>query len=184
MILVIQRVTSATVVAHVEGAPATRATIGPGLLVLVGILTTDTEADLAWCAAKIADLRIFEDAAGKMNLSVRDMRSTTDEQSMTKQPGSVMLVPNFTLAADAAKGRRPSFDRAMRPELAQPMFERLATLIAQHNIPVATGVFRAHMEVTLTNDGPITLIVQSPIATQPTEKTAATPPASSDRGGP
>ena len=156
MILVIQRVTSATVVAHIEGAPATRAQIGPGLLVLVGILTTDTEADLTWCAAKIVELRIFEDAAGKMNLSVRDMRSTTDA------PGSVMLVPNFTLAADAAKGRRPSFDRAMRPELAQPMFERLATLIAQHNIPVATGVFRAHMEVTLTNDGPITLIVQSP----------------------
>jgi D-tyrosyl-tRNA(Tyr) deacylase len=181
MILVIQRVTSATVVAHVEGAPATRATIGPGLLVLVGILTTDTEADLAWCAAKIADLRIFEDAAGKMNLSVRDMLAAREAGAV---PGGVMLVPNFTLAADASKGRRPSFDRAMRPELAQPMFERFAALVAQQGVPVATGVFRAHMEVTLTNDGPITLIVQSPIATQPTEKTAATPPASSDRGGP
>lgn len=181
MILVIQRVTSATVVAHLERAPATRAQIGPGLLVLVGILTTDTEADLTWCAAKIADLRIFEDAAGKMNLSVREMLAARAEAA---PPSGVMLVPNFTLAADAAKGRRPSFDRAMRPELAQPMFERLATLIAQHNIPVATGVFRAHMEVTLTNDGPITLIVQSPITTQPTEKTAAIPPASSDRGAP
>jgi D-tyrosyl-tRNA(Tyr) deacylase len=181
MILVIQRVTSATVVAHVEGAPATRATIGPGLLVLVGILTTDTEADLAWCAAKIADLRIFEDAAGKMNLSVRDMLAAREAGAV---PGGVMLVPNFTLAADASKGRRPSFDRAMRPELAQPLFERFAALVAQQGVPVATGVFRAHMEVTLTNDGPITLIVQSPIATQPTEKTAATPPASSDRGGP
>jgi D-tyrosyl-tRNA(Tyr) deacylase len=181
MILVIQRVTSATVVAHVEGAPATRATIGPGLLVLVGILTTDTEADLAWCAAKIADLRIFEDAAGKMNLSVRDMLAAREAGAV---PGGVMLVPNFTLAADASKGRRPSFDRAMRPELAQPLFERFAALVAQQGVPVATGVFRAHMEVTLTNDRPITLIVQSPIATQPTEKTAATPPASSDRGGP
>jgi len=181
MILVIQRVTSATVVAHIEGAPPTRATIGPGLLVLVGILTTDTEADLAWCAAKIADLRIFEDAAGKMNLSVRDMLAAREAGAV---PGGVMLVPSFTLAADASKGRRPSFDRAMRPELAQPMFERFAALVAQQGVPVATGVFRAHMEVTLTNDGPITLIVQSPIATQPTEKTAATPPASSDRGGP
>lgn len=183
MILVIQRVTSATVVAHLESAPATRAQIGPGLLVLVGILTTDTEADLAWCAAKIADLRIFEDAAGKMNLSVRDMRSTTGEQGMTEQsgtPGSVMLVPNFTLAADASKGRRPSFDRAMRPELAQPLFERFAALVAQQGVPVATGVFRAHMEVTLTNDGPITLIVQSP----GNLNDRATPPASSDRGGP
>lgn len=181
MILVIQRVTSATVVAHVEGAPATRATIGPGLLVLVGILTTDTDADLAWCAAKIADLRIFEDAAGKMNLSVRDMLAAREAGAV---PGGVMLVPNFTLAADASKGRRPSFDLAMRPELAQPMFERFAALVAQQGVPVATGVFRAHMEVTLTNDGPITLIVQSPIATQPTEKTASTPPASSDRGAP
>jgi D-aminoacyl-tRNA deacylase len=181
MILVIQRVTSATVVAHIEGAPATRAQIGPGLLVLVGILTTDTEADLAWCAAKIADLRIFEDAAGKMNLSVRDMLAARAEAG---PPGGVMLVPNFTLAADASKGRRPSFDRAMRPELAQPLFERFAAVVAQQGVPVATGVFRAHMEVTLTNDGPITLIVQSPIATQPTEKTAATPPASSDWGGP
>jgi D-tyrosyl-tRNA(Tyr) deacylase len=116
-----------------------------------------------------------------MNLSVRDMLAAREAGAV---PGGVMLVPNFTLAADAAKGRRPSFDRAMRPELAQPMFERLATLVAQHNIPVATGVFRAHMEVTLTNDGPITLIVQSPGTTQPTGKTAATPPASSDRGGP
>ncbi|MGH7132747.1 MAG: D-aminoacyl-tRNA deacylase [Phycisphaerales bacterium] len=146
MRVVIQRVSKASVT--VEGA--VRAEIGQGLMVLVGLFTGDDEAQLAWMADKLPDLRIFEDAQGKMNLSVRDVG------------GGILLVPNFTLAGDARKGRRPGFDQAMRPELSQPMFEKFAAMVAAHGVPVQTGVFRAHMDVALVNDGPITLVLDAP----------------------
>jgi D-aminoacyl-tRNA deacylase len=145
MRLVVQRVSSASVTVDGE----VRASIGPGLLVLAGLTDTDTDADLEWCAAKIADVRIFEDAAGKMNLSITDAG------------GSAILVPNFTLAGDARKGRRPSFDRAMKPELAAAAFDRFAAMVASRGVPVQTGVFRAHMDVSLVNDGPITILLDS-----------------------
>jgi len=142
---IVQRVSSA----RVEVSGAVVGEIAQGLLVLVGIESADTDADLAWTADKIAHLRIFEDDAGKMNRSVLDVR------------GSVLLVPNFTLAGDARKGRRPSFDNAMRPELSAPAFDALASRVRALGAPVATGVFRAEMRVTLTNDGPITLWLDS-----------------------
>lgn len=111
---------------------------GPGLVVLVGIEATDTDADLAWTADKLPNLRIFPDDQGKM-----------------------LLIPNFTLAGDAARGRRPSFDRAMKPDLSEPAFTRLVELSRAIYPAVTTGVFRAHMHVDLTNDGPVTLILDS-----------------------
>jgi D-tyrosyl-tRNA(Tyr) deacylase len=145
MILVIQRVLSASVTVDNQE----RARIAAGLLVLVGITTADTDADLDWAAAKLAELRIFEDDQGKVNRSVAEVG------------GSILLVPNFTLAGDARKGRRPSFDRAMRPELAAVFFDRLAAAVAARAIPVQTGVFRAHMLVSLVNDGPVTILLDS-----------------------
>lgn len=148
MRLVLQRVSSASVT--VDGV--VRAKIERGIMVLVGLEVGDTPAHLKWSAEKLPELRIFEDAQGKMNLSVREVG------------GSILLVPNFTLAGDARKGRRPGFDRAMRPEQSQPMFEQLAQMVAQSGVPVCTGVFRAHMDVALVNDGPITLVIDVPIA--------------------
>jgi D-tyrosyl-tRNA(Tyr) deacylase len=141
---VVQRVSQAQVI--VDGKTA--AQIGPGLLALVGIEVADTEADLAWLADKLVNLRIFEDPQGKMNLSLLDTK------------GSLLLVPNFTLAGDAKKGRRPSFDNAMRPEQAGPVFIELAKRTGQH-VPSQTSVFRAMMQVSLTNDGPITILLDS-----------------------
>src|SRR5262245_51874390 len=128
---VVQRVSAA----GVEVDATATASIQRGLLVLVGLETTDTAPDLAWTADKLAHLHIFEDPAGKMNLSVKDIA------------GSILLVPNFTLAGDARKGRRPSFDAAMRPEHAEPLFAQLAAAVSAHGIPVQTGIFRAHMRV-------------------------------------
>lgn len=145
---VVQRVLSASV--EVEGRRV--ATIGRGLLVLVGLEIADTPADLPWMADKLANLRIFEDAAGKMNLSVKDLPGGV---------GAILLVPNFTLAGDGRKGRRPSFDNAMRPEGAEPMFAQLAAAVEAQGVQVQTGVFRAHMLIGLANDGPVTLILDS-----------------------
>lgn len=147
---VIQRVTRAAVTVDKQIVGE----IGQGLLALVGCFTTDTDRDVAWMADKIANLRIFEDAAGKMNLPVKDL-------DPARNPG-ILVVPNFTVAGDAQKGRRPSFDAAMRPELAGPMFDRLCATISGHGVRVATGVFRAEMLVELVNDGPITIVVESP----------------------
>lgn len=147
---VIQRVTraSVTVDSKVVGE------IGQGLVVLAGCFTTDTDRDVMWMADKVANLRIFEDAAGKMNLGVKEL-------DPSRNPG-ILMVPNFTVAGDAQKGRRPSFDRAMRPEQAGPMFDQLCAAVAAHDVRVATGVFRAQMLVELANDGPITIVVESP----------------------
>jgi D-aminoacyl-tRNA deacylase len=142
---VVQRVSEAAV--EVDGREVAK--IGPGLLVLVGIEAADTEVDRAWMADKLPNLRIFEDAAGKMNRSVLDVG------------GAILLVPNFTVAGDARKGRRPSFDNAMRPELSEPEFASLAAAVAAPGVCVETGVFRAHMRVSLVNDGPVTILLDS-----------------------
>jgi D-tyrosyl-tRNA(Tyr) deacylase len=161
---VLQRVLSASVT--VDGA--TRASIERGFLVLVGLETTDTDAQVRWMAEKIPNLRVFEDDQGKMNRSVLDVG------------GSILLVPNFTLAGDCERGRRPSFDRAMRPELAEGMFQSFAAQIAgaldgvvgthEAKATVQTGVFRADMKVSLVNDGPVTLVIDAPAPQHPASK--------------
>ncbi|MBI1190446.1 MAG: D-tyrosyl-tRNA(Tyr) deacylase [Tepidisphaera sp.] len=151
---IVQRVSRASVT--VDGREV--GAIGPGLLLLVGIEIADGEPQAAWTADKAANLRVFSDAGGKMNLSVRDLAQTA------ASPG-LLVVPNFTVAGDASKGRRPSFDSAMRPEAAEPLFARILELIraaAGPGVVVAGGVFRAHMHVELVNDGPVTLVLQSP----------------------
>lgn len=142
---VVQRVASASV--EVDGRVA--ASIARGLLVLVGLQKGDAEADRAWMADKLANLRIFEDAEGRMNLSVQQVG------------GAVLLVPNFTIAGDARKGRRPSFDGAMPPAEAEPAFEALVHDLGVTGVPVQRGVFRAHMHVALVNDGPVTILLDS-----------------------
>ncbi len=146
---VVQRVAGASLRVVEGGAEREHAAIGPGLCVMVGIERDDTETDLAWTAPKIANLRIFDDEQGKMNRSVLDTG------------GGVLLVPNFTVAGDARKGRRPSFENAMRPPEASAMFDRLAAGVAALGAPARTGVFGADMRVELTNDGPITIWLDS-----------------------
>ena len=137
----IQRVSRASV--QVEGEEAAR--IGQGYLVLLGVAGDDGEAEAAWLARKIAGLRLFEDDAGKMNLGLADVG------------GAVLAVSQFTLYGDARKGRRPSFTRAAPPEQARDLYDTFCTLLAAEGVPVETGVFQAHMEVSLVNDGPVTL---------------------------
>jgi D-tyrosyl-tRNA(Tyr) deacylase len=146
MRLVIQRVESA----HVEVDEAVVGRVGHGLMVLAGFVEGDPESCIEWAAEKITELRIFTDDAGKMNRSVKDVA------------GGVLLVPNFTLAGDAAKGRRPSFDRAMKPDRASVMFEALVKATRQRGVAVEQGVFRAHMRLSLVNDGPVTIVIDSP----------------------
>jgi len=138
---VIQRVRSASV--RVDGDEISR--IGRGFLVLVGITHSDGEAEARLLARKIAGLRIFEDGDGKMNLSLSDIG------------GAVLAVSQFTLYADVRKGRRPSFIDAARPEQAEPLYQRFCELLRAEGIPVQQGIFQAHMEVELVNDGPVTI---------------------------
>jgi D-tyrosyl-tRNA(Tyr) deacylase len=143
---VVQRVRHAKVV--VDGR--TTGEIGMGLLVLLGVAKGDTVADADFLAGKIPQLRIFADDAGKMNLSLLET-------------GSAMLaVSQFTLYGDCRKGRRPSFDSAAGPEDARALYEHFVAAARQNGARVETGVFQAHMEVSLLNDGPVTLIVESP----------------------
>lgn len=123
--------------------------IQKGYMVLVGAEEGDVEADVNYCAEKIAGLRVFEDAEEKMNLSVQDVG------------GEVLMVSQFTLLGDARHGRRPSFIRAARPEAAEPMFELLCRKVQDKGIHVETGRFRTHMEVSLVNDGPVTILLDS-----------------------
>lgn len=145
---VVQRVAHASV--EVEGRRVGHIT--RGLCVLVGLDAADTGADRAWMADKLANLRIFEDAQGKMNLSVMQVAGA-----------GLLLVPNFTVAGDARKGRRPSFDAAMPPAQAEPEFAALVAAVcaAAPGVPVEQGVFRAHMRVELVNDGPVTILLDS-----------------------
>ncbi len=123
--------------------------VGQGLLVLLGVAEGDSPEECRWMADKLAQLRIFEDEAGKMNRSVLDVG------------GSVLLVSQFTLLGDTRKGNRPSFVGAAPPEQASALYEEVAALLRARSVPVATGVFRAHMEVELVNDGPVTLLLDS-----------------------
>jgi D-tyrosyl-tRNA(Tyr) deacylase len=149
MRLVIQRVREASV--SVEGTITGQ--IGPGLLVLVGCAPTDDEAALTWMVRKLVTLRIFSDENGQMNRSVRDVG------------GQVLVVSQFTLLADARKGNRPSYVGAAPPAVAEPLYQRFVALVAQDlGQPVPTGVFGADMQVSLLNDGPVTIVLDSPVA--------------------
>ena len=142
----VQRVREASVT--VDGAIT--GTIGQGLLVLAGVAQTDAPEDREWLARKIVQMRIFDDAAGVMNLSVADTG------------GSVLAVSQFTLFASTRKGNRPSWSSAAPPELAQPAFDAFVhSLVQALGRPVATGVFGAHMQVALVNDGPVTIWLDS-----------------------
>ncbi len=142
----IQRVTSASVTI----AGTIHSSIGPGLLILLGVEEADTEEDVVWLAGKIARLRIFGDAAGQMNLALADTG------------GGALVVSQFTLHASTKKGNRPSFIRAARPEQAVPLYESFcAALTTELTRPVQSGVFAADMQIALVNDGPVTIWMDS-----------------------
>jgi D-aminoacyl-tRNA deacylase len=143
---VVQRVSRASVT--IDGEIVGQ--IGRGLLVLLGVTHTDNPADARWFAEKIVGLRIFNDSEGKMNLGITDVG------------GSVLVVSQFTLYGDAQKGRRPSFIAAARPEQAIPLYEAFVNGIKALGVPAETGRFGAMMDVELVNDGPVTLILDSP----------------------
>lgn len=146
MIAVVQRVSSA----HVE-APAENhtAAIGRGLAILLGVEEGDSEQEIAWGAKKCAQLRIFNDQTGKLNLSIKDLQ------------GEALVISQFTLAGDCRKGNRPSFVRAATPDIARPLYERFCELLEkEHAVPVKKGVFQAQMTVRIVNEGPVTLIVE------------------------
>jgi D-aminoacyl-tRNA deacylase len=142
---VLQRVARSSV--EVDGECVGR--IGPGWLVLLGVERGDTDADAAWIADKVLNLRAFEDDQGKMNRSVADVG------------GGILVVSQFTLLGDCRGGRRPSFTAAAEPAEAERLYLRCAELMAQSGLEVATGVFRAMMKVELVNDGPVTLLLDS-----------------------
>lgn len=142
---VIQRVTEASVTVGGE----TVGKIGRGFMVLIGVSTEDTDKDLKYMAEKVPNLRIFEDDAGKMNLSLKDVG------------GAILAVSQFTLYGDARGSRRPSFIQAARPEAANDYYEKLVAAWRGQGITVETGVFRAEMQVALVNDGPVTIMMDS-----------------------
>ncbi len=142
----IQRVSEAQV--KVEGE--TVGAISHGLMVLLGVQHDDTMDDVKYLASKLITLRIFEDADGKMNCDLREHH------------GAVLVVSQFTLYADCRKGRRPSFVRAAPPAWAEQLYEAFVAAIEQQGVPVATGRFGAHMQVQLINDGPVTILLESP----------------------
>ena len=142
---VIQRVSSARVL--IEGQEYSR--IGAGLLVLLGVEKEDNTEDAQLLARRIVELRIFEDEAGKMNRSIVD------------EGGQILAVSQFTLLGDCRKGRRPSFDPAAPPDIARTLYEQFVKEVDRLGVPVATGVFQAMMDVELTNQGPVTFILDS-----------------------
>jgi len=146
MRVLVQRVARAAV--HIDGE--TVACIGPGLLLFVAFKAGDDDADLIWMAEKVAYLRIFEDDAGKMNRSLLDVG------------GQALAVSQFTLYGDARKGRRPSFDASAPASQARPLFEKFVDILASHGIITAVGRFQAVMRVELVNDGPVTIMLDSP----------------------
>jgi D-tyrosyl-tRNA(Tyr) deacylase len=143
---VIQRVRKASV--HISGK--LKSQIAAGLLILLGIEDSDTYNDAKWLAAKISKLRIFDDAQGRMNLSLQDVG------------GEVLIVSQFTLHASTKKGNRPSYIRAAHPDIAIPLYEGfIAEMVKITAKPVRTGEFGAHMQIELLNDGPVTLIIDT-----------------------
>ena len=146
MRVLIQRVSRAEVPVdgNVEGK------IGPGIVAFIGIAAPDTGKDADYLSHKLIHLRIFPDPAGKMNLSALDTRA------------GLLLISRFTLYGDCRKGRRPGFDAAAPPERARELYDYLVGRIRQSGLVAETGIFQAHMEVDLTNDGPVTLLLESP----------------------
>lgn len=142
---VIQRVTQASVTVGEELVGK----IGRGYMILIGVSAEDTDKDLRYMAEKVPNLRIFEDEAGKMNLSIKDVG------------GEILAVSQFTLYGDARGGRRPSFSTAARPEQANALYEQLVAAWREQGIHVETGRFRAEMQVSLVNDGPVTMLMDS-----------------------
>jgi D-tyrosyl-tRNA(Tyr) deacylase len=141
---VIQRVTQASVT--IDGK--INGKIDKGLMILIGIGADDTEAQADWTAQKIANMRIFEDDGQHMNLSIKDVG------------GEILAISQFTLYADCRKGNRPNFMEAGRPEMAEPLYEYLCDALRRHDIHVETGIFGADMQVSLINDGPVTIILE------------------------
>lgn len=141
---VIQRVTSATVT--VEGQTVGR--IGQGIMILLGVEKGDAEAQADWLVEKICVLRMFSDADGKMNLSVHDIG------------GALLVVSQFTLAGNCAKGRRPSFDTAAPADEGKRLYEYFVAAAVRSGLPVETGIFQADMQVAIVNDGPVTFILE------------------------
>lgn len=141
MRVLLQRVSRAHVT--VDGRETGR--IGPGFLVLAGFTHADSDEQVQWMADKIIALRLFADAEGKMNLSI------------TESGGALLVVSQFTLYGDAAKGRRPSFIQAAHPDAAAPLYEKFVVALRERGVPVETGEFGATMQVELVNDGPVTL---------------------------
>ena len=125
--------------------------IGNGLLLLLGIETDDSYEDIEWLSKKIENLRIFNDAGGKMNLSIKDIQ------------GSYLVISQFTLHASTKKGNRPSYIRAATPDVAIPLYEAFIITLRKHELKVENGVFGANMKVSLTNDGPVTIFIDSKI---------------------
>ena len=143
MRLVLQRVSEA----RVDVEERTVGQIGPGLVVLLGAETGDTPEQAKEAARRVAHLRIFEDPAGKMNLSISDTG------------GAVLAISQFTLVADLSRGRRPGFENALRPELAKPLYEHFCDAVEISGVHVERGIFGAYMKVSLVNDGPATFVV-------------------------
>lgn len=123
--------------------------MGVGLLILLGVAETDEDTDIAYLIDKTANLRIFPDAEGRMNLSLRDIG------------GSALVISQFTLFGDVRRGRRPSFTDAAKPEKAAALYERFCAGLRATGVPVETGVFQAHMSVSLVNEGPVTILLDS-----------------------
>ena len=144
MILLIQRVSRCSV--EVDGKIVGK--IGRGLCVFLGIKKGDTEKEADWLVEKIVGLRIFEDEKGKMNFSIKDIG------------GEFLVVSQFTLYGNCRKGRRPSFDRAAPPEMAEPLYNYFVNKLKENGFKVETGIFRAEMKVDILNDGPVTFIIE------------------------
>ena len=142
---VVQRVSEASVAVNGETVGA----VGPGLMVLIGVSTDDTDTDLKYMTEKVPNLRIFDDENGVMNRSMLDVG------------GEILAVSQFTLYGDARGGRRPSYIRAAKPEEANAMYERLVEAWRAKGIHVETGIFRTDMKVSLVNDGPVTILLDS-----------------------
>ena len=142
---VVQRASRASV--RIEGS--TMAKIGQGLVVLLGIRNGDTATDIKWLTEKIINLRIFDDPAGKMNMSIADIG------------GEMLIVSQFTLYGDCRKGRRPGFSAAAPPEIAEPLYNQFIDEIKNRGVRTVTGIFQAAMQVELVNDGPVTLLLDT-----------------------